>query len=69
MLSAPRAAITIVAFLRGSSDLFPHGRKVMVSGASIEETLELWAALLREVKAPAPVVHAGTGGRVGESVC
>ena len=40
-----------------------------MSGASIEETLELWAASLREVKARMrPLVHAGTGGGLGGSV-
>jgi len=39
-----------------------------MSGVSIEETLELWAASLREEGADAPLVHAGTSGGIGRSV-
>ena len=39
-----------------------------MSGASIGEMPELWAASLREGGAPAPLVHAGTGSCVGGSV-
>ena len=39
-----------------------------MSGVSIEETLELWAASLREEGADAPAIHAGTRGGIGRSV-